>query len=523
MTRQSPSRFGGSGPRCARPALRLALAVACLSAAGSAWGQESPLFGESLSNRPLPLILRSRTFGPDGTSPTVSLPTVEDAPAARRNALGRVTEPEPEAPVAPRRAAETATSSEALRAPTVDSADKSPLDAGAEREAAIEARPRRTDDQPYAAQGIRMGVFTIRPTLEQGLTATDNADSTAGGRGASISETTARINATTEWDGNSATVDAFGNLRRSLSGQEVDDHALGIDAAVDLQIGRDYRLKGTAGYLRRPDSATAPDAIEGVPSQPVRQTFTGSVGVEKNAGKARFAATSAVTHEQFGDVMVGDCCLLSQKDRDNTLYALTLRGGYEISPALMPFIEAEIGRRQYRQRVDNAGYERSSLRLGARTGLAFGLGEKLSGEVAAGWVAEKFDDDRLKTISAPSVAASVAWSPMRGTIVTVTGSTTVEGTTSPGRSGSVLYSGGVAVERQMRANLTGNAAAGLSWRDYTASDEHDLIASAEVGATWWLNRYVGLLTRLRHETLASNIPGRDARTNSIFVGLRMQR
>lgn len=521
MKRQSPSKSGRAGLSSAR--LRgLGLAVACMAVL-PATAQESPLLRESLANRPSPFILRSRTFEPSQPSAAIP-PAAPDAPANRtpvRPVTPAGPQPEPAAP--PSQAPEPAASTATVRAAAIDAVDTLPLDAGAEREPAIEALSRPPDDEPFAAQGIRMGTFTIRPTLEQGLTVTDNADSTAGGKGAVVSETTARINATREWDGHTATIDAFGSVRRQLSGQDVDDHALGMDGALQLQLGNDYKLKGTAGYLRKPDSPSAPDAIEGVPSQPIRQTFTGSLGIEKDVGKARFAATGAVTHELFGDVMIGDCCLLSQKDRNNTLYALTLRGGYEISPALTPFIEAEIGRRQYRQRYDNAGYERSSLRIGARAGVAFDLGEKLSGEVAAGWISENFDDNRLKTISSPSIEAAVAWSPMRGTIVTLSGSTVVEGTTSPGRSGSVLYSGDLAVERQMRANLTGNAAAGIAWRDYTGTDEHDLIASAELGATWWLNRYVGLLTRLRHESLQSNIPGRDTQTNSVFVGLRLQR
>ena len=39
---------------------------------------------------------------------------------------------------------------------------------------------------------------------------------------------------------------------------------------------------------------------------------------------------------------------------------MTLRAGYEISPALTPFIETEVGRRLYELRQDSAGYARSS-------------------------------------------------------------------------------------------------------------------------------------------------------------------
>jgi len=78
-------------------------------------------------------------------------------------------------------------------------------------------------------------------------------------------------------------------------------------------------------------------------------------------------------------------------------------------------------------------------------------------------------------------------------------------------------------ERQIRANLTGNAALGLDWRDYIGIDGHDMTLSAEAGLTWWLNRYAGLTTRVRTEKLTSNLEGRDYTANSIFLGVKVQR
>ena len=64
---------------------------------------------------------------------------------------------------------------------------------------------------------------------------------------------------------------------------------------------------------------------------------------------------------------------------------------------------------------------------------------------------------------------------------------------------------------------------GAAWRDYVGSDGHDLTLNAEAGLTWWLNRYTGLTGRLSHETVTSNLEGRDAETNSVFLGMKLQR
>ena len=410
-----------------------------------------------------------------------------------------------------------------VRAQTIDSQDELILDAGAERAQPIEGLERKAKDNLFEAPGVRVGSFILKPTVEQGITATSNADQTPSGSGALLSETALRLNAVSDWSSHSATIDAYGLYRKTISGEEIDEFAGGIAGALELELGKDYRGLATLGYARRPESATSPVVVVGAAEQPIREILTGSLGLEKDVGKARFAVTGAAEQDRYGDAELESGGVLSQKDRNSTLYSMTLRAGYEISPALTPFIETEIGRRLYELRQDSAGYARSSDLYAARAGLALDLGEKLSGEFKAGWVREEFDDPRLIPISGPTIDGVISWSPVRGTIVDLIGSTTVEETTTAGESGSILYAGALALRREMRSNLTGNAVLGAGWRNYTGSDAHDLILSAEAGLTWWLNRYAGLTGRVRHETLKSNLPDRDSETNSVFLRLKLQR
>ncbi len=68
------------------------------------------------------------------------------------------------------------------------------------------------------------------------------------------------------------------------------------------------------------------------------------------------------------------------------------RVGYELSPALIPFIEANIGRTVYDETQDSAGYERSGHSYGAKVGVEVDLGEKLKGEVGVGYEMADFED-----------------------------------------------------------------------------------------------------------------------------------
>ncbi len=409
------------------------------------------------------------------------------------------------------------------RALTIDSADKQKLDPGAERTDAIEGQKKKPEDDPFAATGVKWGSFVIRPTIEQGLTATSNGDSSNAGKSALLSETALRFSAASDWRENSATIDGYGLFRETVSGYPVHNEQGRIEGQLNVDLDNELRAIAKLGYEAVPESASAPDAIAGVSKQPLRQTVDGSLAVEKDVGKMQYTLTGAISHDFYGDAKLSNGTSLSQKDRDSTLYTATLRTGYEISPAITPFTEIEVGRRAYDQRIDNEGFERSSTRLGARAGVALDMGEKLSGEFSAGWLREAIDDKNLDAISGATVNADLKWSPERGTMIGLTGKTTVEPTTTSGESGDILYSGRLTGERQIRANLTGNAALGLDWRDYIGIDGHDMTLSAEAGLTWWLNRYAGLTTRVRTEKLTSNLPGRDYTANSIFIGVKVQR
>jgi len=64
---------------------------------------------------------------------------------------------------------------------------------------------------------------------------------------------------------------------------------------------------------------------------------------------------------------------------------------------------------------------------------------------------------------------------------------------------------------------------GAAYRNYAESDGYEVIFNAEASLTWWLNRYAGVVTRVEHETVTGNVDETDVETNSIFLGLKLQR
>lgn len=432
-----------------------------------------------------------------------------------------------------RQAADAPAEREAPETGAVEATSTASLDGGAE---AIRPLPLRTnapvqpiegrrptrEDDPYAPLGLRVGSFTVVPTLEQGLRWTSNANDSPQGSEALFSETTLRLNAVSDWPRHRAALNGYATYRETISGEQDSELEGGADAALELDLADGLSARAALSYEVRRETASSPVFVAGVERQPLRHTLDGALGVERALGRLRLGVTGAVTRDWYGDARLANGDTLSQSDRNSTLAVMRLRGGYELSPALIPFLEVEAGRRFHDEDRDSAGYARSATRLAGRAGLALDLTEKLAGEVSAGWVAEDFEDSRLDTVSGLELAAALDWSPMRGTNVRLDGTTTVEGSTNAGESGSLLYAGTLRIERRLRANLSGDVALGAAWRDY-AGDGHDLILSGEASLTWWLNRYAGLTGRARHERQHSSLPDRDYEETSVFMGVTLQR
>lgn len=392
------------------------------------------------------------------------------------------------------------------------------------RTAAIETPEFEPEEDPFAPLGLRLGTFNVITTLEQGLTWTSNARYSPDPKSSVLSETTLRLNALSDWSRHSATINGYGTYRRSIDGEKVDDPSAGIDARLNLDFSDSLRGVATLGYaLRREDASSPIDLPLTVTSRPLRQDLSGSLGLEKDVGKFRFAATGNLSRQHYGEAELQNGTTLSQDDRNSTLATAVLRTGYEISPALTPFVELEYGRRFYDETIDAGGYERSSDRMAVRAGAELDLGEKLTGELAVGYVNESFDDERLDDVAGLSTSAALVWSPERGTTVNFNASTEVEGSTTAGDSGSLLYSGTVSIERQLRANLTGSASLGLSWRDYASTSDSDLTWRGSTSLTWWLNRYAGITSRYAYEQLDSTRPNRDSTVHTVYLGMTLRR
>ena len=130
------------------------------------------------------------------------------------------------------------------------------------------------ETDPYAPLGLRIGTFTVTPTLETGLTVTDNALSSPVKQSGIFSDTTLRLEAVSGWLRHEARLNAFATWRQAVSGPGESEPSIGIDGQMRLDFGADHAVNASAGYELRREAAESPVSIPAGATRPLLHLFT---------------------------------------------------------------------------------------------------------------------------------------------------------------------------------------------------------------------------------------------------------
>lgn len=423
--------------------------------------------------------------------------------------------------------------------PIVDEGDPTPIEAGRQgaddnpktqrvqpqnrRVPALEQLFIRNEINPFDPIGLKFGTMLFLPSLSQGIRATTNVDDSKQGGGATVSETRIRARLLSDWSRHSIFLNLDVLYARTLAGTSYREPDINLRGGFRLDLGERTVLTGQAGYHYSQEEASAPTTILGTSNRPWVQEFDATLGLRHDFGRFFTDFRAKVDRLTYGQVDFPDGTVISQHDRANTYAGLILRAGYQMSRAIKPFGEVEIGRDTYDERLDSDGYRRSGARTALRGGMELDFGEKVSGEVAFGYLRQSFNDPRLATLDGFSADATLKWSPQRGTDVGLGILSRIEAATAPGVSGSLYYQSRLEIKRQVRANLTLNAEILAYLRDNTDGTGTDHGLGVEAGATYWFNRNVGVDVSARRRITDSSIRARRTNETSVYVGLTLQR
>ncbi len=392
-----------------------------------------------------------------------------------------------------------------------------------QRTGTVEGSNTLNPPDPDAVPGFMLGRLTLRPTVSEKIVHESFRDATTSTTRL-LSETTVSATLESDWARHQLTVEGTGTWEENLSGTGAEEPTASIDGRLDLDLGHDLTAALTLGYAYEQESRTDPNAVAGAQTQSGIHEIDAAVSLGRSVGLLRGTVTTGLTRTIYGGADLGNGVVFSGAERDTLSGRLTGRVGFEISPALVPFLEAGVERTTFDVKTDSNGFQRSATSYRGRLGAEIDLGEKLSGELAAGYILRDIDDPTLTDISAFTVDGSVNWSPLRGTNVFTALSTTVDSATAAGESGSVAYTLSSGLTHELRNALVARLSGSLTYRDYdrasTISDQTTVTALA--GLEWSINRYLSLDGDIGFErTSQSGIA--DADTVRLGLGLRLRR
>ena len=392
-----------------------------------------------------------------------------------------------------------------------------------DRAASVDGLKPNPGVDPDAVPGFAIGTLTLRPTVSEKVVYESTSDG-SGSTDRTYSETTITGTLESDWSRHKLTIDGAATLQKNLSGTGAEEPSANFDAQLELDLSRDLLATLNAGYDFSREDRSDPNAVSGATSQATVNVFSAGAAIEKSVGNLRGTVATEVTRSIYGDAVLADSSILSGADRDTLAGTVSARIGYAVSPALVPFLEASVQRTRYDQTLDNNGFARSSTAYAAKVGAQVDLGEKLNGELAAGYVLRDIDDASLVDIGALTLDGTINWSPMRGTILTAGVGTSVEAATAAGESGSVAYTLNTGLTRELRRTVVARLGSNVTYRNYAAgsSSPDQVVLGATMGLSWSLNRYLSLDADAGFERTMQT-GSADSDTARIGIGLKLKR
>lgn len=378
-------------------------------------------------------------------------------------------------------------------------------------------------ENPFLAQGFRLGTWSAFSNLRQSVAYTTNLDSVAKADGGVISQSNVEFVARSNWARHQAQINASGGFSRNFGASDAQVPTGNVGTQLRLDFADDVTSTTDLSYGYTTEAVTSTTLTGNVSKRPGVHTLKGAHSLEKSGTRLSFSLRASVDRTIYDDAKLTNGGVLSQKDRDNNHYQLNARTTYEASGAFSPFIDASIGMRDFDLSKDRNNEERKSSTYALSVGTEIDLGEKLTGDVAVGYSVENFVDDNLKNLEGFTFNGSLVWSPVRETSVALNGFTSFNGATTAGDSGSIVNSADVTISRQLSDRLLLNTTGGVT---VTTNPDYEVDTTLWNGGTnfeYSLNNHLALTGALEYQQQFSDNASRSYNAMTIRSGIRLQR
>jgi hypothetical protein len=379
-----------------------------------------------------------------------------------------------------------------------------------------------TEEDPFDTLGVRLGAFLLRPAIEMFSGYDSNPARVPGGRGSALLIVAPELQLQSDWTRHELTAAIRGTYSDYPATALADRPAL--DATIDgrIDVTRDSRLDLEGRSVVGTDYPGSPNLPAGIAKLPVFTTVGGTVGVGQRFGPLDVALKGMIDRTTWQDSQLTDGSSASNADRNFNQVGGELRAGYALNGELKPFIALDFDTRTHDLAVDRSGLMRDSDGTASRAGVSFALAQRLTGELALGYLSRVYRDPTLADVRGPAVDGSLLFIVTPLTSVKLTAKSIINESVLAGVSGVLQRDSDLSVDHALRRWLIATVRFGYGRDDYVGSSREDRRYLASLAMTYKLTRAVQLKGELQEVWLCSSEPNQNYAASVALIGLRYQ-
>ena len=363
----------------------------------------------------------------------------------------------------------------------------------------------------YDPIGLQWGSFYVFPRLDLSATYDSNVFATPNKDvGDVFFDIRPGVYAVSNWPRHAIAFEAVGDERVFAS--QTSENQTNFNTALTgrVDITNDY-VTGGVGYTLSHEDRTSPDNVFNQKNPIEYQVGSAWLRYVHEVGLIGFRVTGRIEDWGYNNGVTISGATIPETYRDHLVYSITPQVSYLFYPGYFAFLQASFNKRDYGDKFDIAGFQRSSWGWEVDAGVSVALTGKLFGRAYIGYIDQIYDDPRLASASGVGFGGDLLWNVTPITSVKLALARTVEETeptTVPGAvipASSILQSAGSAtVEHAFRPNIFGWARGGVINQAFVGTTRDDYIFSAQTGVRYLLNRFVNVGADFTYNNRSSN-------------------
>jgi hypothetical protein len=385
--------------------------------------------------------------------------------------------------------------------------------------------PRRkpaADADPFDPLGVRLGAFLLRPAIDMFTGYDSNPARIPGGRGSALLIVAPELQLQSDWTRHELTAVIRGTYNDYPTTALADRPTLNATVDGRIDVTRDSRIDLEGRTVLGTDYPGSPNLAADIARLPIFTTVGGTLGVGQRFGPLDVALKGMIDRTTWQESPLTDGSFSSNADRNFNQVGGELRTAYAFTDELKPFIAFDFDTRTHDLAIDRSGLMRDSEGTASRAGVNFAVSQRLTGEVALGYLSRVYRDPTLPDVGGPSVDGSLLFILTPLTSVKLTAKSAIDESVLAGVSGVLQRDSQVSVDHALRRWLIATVKFAYGFDDYVGSTREDRRYLASLALTYKVTRALQLKGELQEVWLCSSEPYQNYAASVALIGLRYQ-